>query len=83
MPLLPLWAQVLALQVLDECQNVSLSFALVAHHGGDLGPTQPSGGLVPSVSSDQLIADADSAHDDGLQEPMRSQAVGELGDVTR
>ncbi|HET6316306.1 MAG TPA: hypothetical protein VFG86_07605 [Chloroflexota bacterium] len=72
--------QVLALQVLDEHQDVRLVVGLVTHARGDLTPAELPGGLIATVTCDQLVAGSVAANHDWLQQPVGAQTCGEFID---
>ena len=73
--------EILALDVFDDGQLGHLAVVDVANLHGHLAPVGGLGGAEPALAGDQFEAVADAADDEWLQNAVRANAVGQIGDL--
>jgi hypothetical protein len=71
-------AQILALKILDQRQQVRLAFGSGPHQRWDRLPSQQPRGCKPAMPGDELIVIADLPHEHGLQKTIRLQRRRQL-----
>ena len=69
------------MEVLDHRQFADLAIVEDHHPGGYLAELRLDAGLQPSFARDELVAIIDGADDDGLQDTVLADRLGERGDL--